>query len=561
MSSEESILTDIHGSIRMRNLQALSMKIEELRSKSLLTDANKAKIEGWIEENFPISMVPIGKSLLESDDEEDEKELEEKIPPLHPKNICSSDTQTNLTGNKMSPEMEQVVTFLLPKSKKSECVTERDLLKIVGKREDEIYLFEPSKKELLTSVIVYRLPTSGIWIVGYPMYFRIFRAYQLESFGKHTISVETHRVGSVWRQEHELFLAKPLHWNDFVAFIRDNTSFPIVPSACACMFKTEESDWSATAKNSLPVNECRWMIPTWNGIPIFLGDNCGLLSGWASKKLIIPDIKKEIGTLTAIQTSMFAINNIIQSLYEAAYNNNLYIKTDRSERVRVSNFLYAFIWTDPPLRVEDTEYIGEISARLGKWPAHLGIEIKIESKLKGAPIALVTKESLLLLDIGRVNIFPETEEIKFDWTLNITENLPEVPISPLSLQKVKDFPNFVSSVRAKIARRESKLVQGANESMVSRLSSANFLYADGNDPDLLSRVKLMDLPSEIEKLIKEHGPPIRLSIELKLDNNLPESDDPAKVVSTRDESILLPSTDNTNGFDKIMTLTYVVNLS
>lgn len=336
----------------------------------------------------------------------------------------------------------------------------------------------------------------------------------------------------------------------------------MIPSACACMFKPEEFDWSMTAKNSLPVNECKWMIPAWNGIPIFLGNNCGLLSDWANKKLITPDIKKESGILSNLkQTSINDVDNMIQLLNEAYRSKNLYIKTDRSERILVAHFSAKYIWTNPVFKVniEDVGYISEISARRKKWPEQLELTINA-SKLKGIPIVLATKESSLA-DIARAEIFPETGEIKLSWALNITENIPALPASQLSLQKVKDFPNFIGRLRHNIIKQNLQLVQGEKTSIISKLSSNNFLYADGSEPDFLSRLRLDDMPSAIEKWMKDHGPPIRLMIGLQLKDKLPESDEPTKVVHIGDNSIILPPTSDITSFDNIMILSYVVNIS
>lgn len=554
MSLEESILTEIHGSVKERNLHALSMRIEELRTRGLLTDANKAKIEGWIEENFPISIVSIGKSLLESEDDEDEKEREEKIPPFHPKNVCSSDTQKDLTGDKMSPMMEQVITFLLPKSKKSECITEYDISKIVGERADEIHLYDSVKKELLISVIVYRLPTSGIWIVGHPMYFRIFRAYQLESFGKHIISVATHRIGSVWRQEHELFLAKPLHWNDFTSFIRDNTSFPEIPSACACMFKPEESDWSVTAKHSLPVDECQWMIPTWNGIPIFLGKTCGLLLNWSNKKLRLPDIWKD-GLTTLQQPSMDSMKELIWKLHSSARNKELYVRTDQVEKVKIVKFSYEIIWVDPDLRIRTVEYISEVSARLGKWPDKFEIKIRPDRAIKGIPNELMIEDSPLL-NIGKVNALTEGE-IELSWMLDIAEGLPEIPTSPLSIRKIEEIPGFIVRLKYNINKDQLFVVQGAHKIAVTKLHSISLIYGDGSE---LVLGVLTEAVSKIRAYIQSRGPPVRLRIELELLRDLPERGESIEVVDQKNE-IILPSTDSSGSFDNMADLIYVVNLS
>jgi hypothetical protein len=550
MSLEESILSGIHESIKKRDLQALSKGIEKLRSKSLLTDANKAKIEGWIEENFPISMASIGKSLLESeDDEKDEKEREEKIPPLHPKNICSSDTQKDLTGDKMSPMMEQVITFLLPKSKKSECITEYDISKIVEEKEDEVYLYDSSKNKLLVSVPVYRLPTSGTWVVGSRMYFRIFRAYQLESFGKHTISVEIHKIGSVWRQEHELFLAKPLHWNDFVAFIRDNTSFPITPSACACMFNPEEVDWSETAKNSLPVNECHWMIPTWNGIPVFLGKTCDLLN-WAFQRLIIPYIRRGILT-TLDQSSIKSLGSLQQFLQD----DELYVKTDRAEKARVMDLSYKFVWTDPQMKIPGKKYIGEVSARLGKWPTGLEIDITLNSDVKGNPIEFIAGESSLL-NIGQTSTLREGG-FRLYWKIATTDKLPEIPESLLSIRKIEQVPGFMD--RFIIEKDQLFLLQNTNRVRV-RPIYMTLIYADGTGTGIWGW-KLSQVVSKIREYVIGHGPPVRLQIGLDTSEFRAENHESAQVVGKNDK-VILPLTDEifVPGEDEIM-FTYVVNLS
>jgi hypothetical protein len=305
-------LDEIQTAISKRDFGKFSKLVEELRSGGLLTPEKIKQIELIINKDLPASMRDVALSLLESENE-DEKEREEKYPSLDPRNVCSSDTQKDLIGEPISSTLNQVITFLL-KNKKSECITEFDMAKIVGEREDEIYLYDSESKKILTSVLVYRLPTSGIWIVGHPLYFRVFRAYQLESFGKHVISVEKHKISSVWRQEHELFLAKPIHWTDFSDFIEKNKAIPKAPPACMCVFNPVNSDWSETAKLNFPIDKCHWMIPTWNGLPIFLGEKCGELLQWSSKLKPLRKTSAPVAQFQSVDELLTKIRQLTSSI-------------------------------------------------------------------------------------------------------------------------------------------------------------------------------------------------------------------------------------------------------
>jgi|GEM_PF-6299579 hypothetical protein len=265
----------------------LSKALNELRSEDLLTTKNIEIIEGWIKTEFPSSIRYLARELLKGEEEtEDEKEREEKIPSWDARNICSGDTQNNLIGDVMPRDLKDVVSFLLPKGGKSECIMESDLGMIIRpKGNDQVYLYDPKTKDIIRSALVYRLPSSGIWILGSPPYLRMLKSYQLESFGTHTIRAELHKAGSVWMQDHELFLAKPLHSEDFKALIVDNVKLPSSPVACSCLFKPRAEDWSAVFLSNYPTGECEWLIPTWNGFPVILGKECGKLLSWDYGKI------------------------------------------------------------------------------------------------------------------------------------------------------------------------------------------------------------------------------------------------------------------------------------
>lgn len=271
------------------NLSELSKAIESLRKKGLLNPDNIVKIQDIIDTKYPASLRAVAKSLLE-EDEKDEKE--EKINLMHPQNICSNNK--DLFGEPISKTFDETLIFLLPKTRKSECLTESDLNNAISKRTNEIYLYDQNKKHVIKSAPVYRLPSSGIWIIGNPIYLRLFRAYKLESFGKHIISAETHLISSIWRQEHELYRVEPVHWKDFTSYIQDDAKIPDTGKVCACMFRPREEDWSAAALSSFPTGECQWMVPTWNGAPVLFGEECGNLLSWDWTKMKIPSqIKPE----------------------------------------------------------------------------------------------------------------------------------------------------------------------------------------------------------------------------------------------------------------------------
>lgn len=562
MSSETSILSDLHEAIKGNNLRELSKGIEMLRSKQLLTDANEEKLNSWIEEYFPLSLVAVAKSLFEP--EEDEKEQEEKLPAIHPKNVCSADTQQDLLGDPL-PTMEQVITFLLPKSKKSECITETDMSKIVGSRADEVYLYDISKNEILTSVLVYRLPTSGIWIVGHPMYLRIFRTYQLESFGKHTISAARHVAGSIWRQEHELFLAKPLHWNGFTSFIRDNVSLPTL-SACACMFKPEEDDWSEAARYSFSVDKCEWMIPTWNGIPIFLGKICGEVLSWNYKELIVPKIG--LKSLTKFdKATVDEISTVIDSLRKSVDKGNLYIETNQSRKITVKSFAYKFTWKFPgevhPLNISVTmENFEEVSARLGAWPSKIGMEMATKNKVKGLPVK-IGADTQTLLNIGQIRL--ENNTLVLDWILDISNTLPKPP------QLMQNFiPGSMASLIGFLSAQTAndKLVMLVQEEVrvpINLLISAALTYGDEYTQHLLTTTEDPDETSIISA-IKEnysiHGPALRLLMLFSIDGSL-DIENPTEVVF-RNRAILSTTTEmvkrDVNDGTSLIALKYIIKL-
>jgi hypothetical protein len=285
--SESKLMENVLKAGKRPDAAQLSKALKELRSADFLTTKNIETIEGWIKTEFPSSIRYLARELLKGEEEtEDEKEREEKIPSWDARNICSGDTQNNLTGDEMPRDLKDVVSFLLPKGGKSECIMESDLGKIVGpKGDDQVYLYDPKANQVIMSVLIYRLPSSGIWILGSAPYLRMLKAYQLELFGKHIISSETHQVSSVWRQEHELFLVKPLHYEDFKSLIVNNTKLPASPAACSCLFKPRLEDWSETFKTNYPTEECEWLIPTWNGFPVILGQECGKLLNWDYEKI------------------------------------------------------------------------------------------------------------------------------------------------------------------------------------------------------------------------------------------------------------------------------------
>ena len=69
-----------------------------------------------IESEFPSSIKYLARELLKGElEDEDEKEKEEKIPSWDARNICSGDTQNDLSGDPMPRDLSGVVSFLLPK--------------------------------------------------------------------------------------------------------------------------------------------------------------------------------------------------------------------------------------------------------------------------------------------------------------------------------------------------------------------------------------------------------------------------------------------------------------
>lgn len=540
-----SVPDEIAEVIKKRNLQEFSKGVEELKSKNLLTDDTKDKINQLIDENFPISLIPVAKSLLGEDEEDqDEKEREEKHSLMAPKNICSEDTQDDLIGSKMSASMEHVITFLLPKNKKSECITEQDLAAIVGKRGDEIFIFDSSKNQVASSSLVYRLPTSGIWVVGHPMYFRIFKAYQLESFGKHIISVETHKIGSVWRQEHELYLAKPLHWVDFIAFIQDNVSIPNLPSACACSFKPEEDDWSVTAKISFPVKECHWMIPTWNGIPIFLSGTCGKLLNWSSDLLIIPTpiskSEKIFGELKKLNLELVSeVDNFLVDLRNLSDANKLYIETDKNKRIPIKSLEYFFSWSDTSLKpTSDIKRMEKISSRLQKWPSKFKIEIAVNN-LKDRPIKIVSDTSTLI-DIGYCII--SRGHIQLYWSLEITQELPSK--SSLNIENIRDLKSFMGDISEKMSRSGLQFKQGENVKNVVGLNSKSLLFDDETS-------ETIRYDTSIENLIELHGPVVQMNFGVRLATFSPGNGEEAEIVGKNGETILPLTEVHITKYDRI----------
>lgn len=294
--SEKEIMEQIFRAGKKPDAAEFSKALNKLRSTGLLTNENIKTIEGWISSEFPSSIRYLARELLKGEEtEEDEKEREEKIPSWDARNICSSGTQEDLSGDIMPRDLDEVVSFLLPKGGKSECLTESDLRSLLRPKAepDRIYLFDPKIKNIIKSAPIHRLPSSGIWIIGSVPYLRMLKAYRLESFGRHIISAEQHMISGVWRQEHELFLVKPLHYEDFKSFIMNNTPLPSALTACMCLFKPKLEDWSKTFSSNYPVQDCEWLIPTWNGFPVTLGKDCGQLLYW-NYETITPSVASSI---------------------------------------------------------------------------------------------------------------------------------------------------------------------------------------------------------------------------------------------------------------------------
>lgn len=332
--SESKFMENVLKAGKIPDAAQLSKALNELRSADLLTTKNIEIIEGWIKTEFPSSIQYLARELLKGEEEtEDEKEREEKIPSWDARNICSGDTQNNLIGDVMPRDLKDVVSFLLPKGGKSECIMESDLGMIIRpKGNDQVYLYDPKTKDIIRSALVYRLPSSGVWILGSPPYLRMLKSYQLESFGTHTIRAEIHRAGSVWMQEHELFLAKPLHSEDFKALIVDNVKLPASPVACSCLFKPRAEDWSAVFLSNYPTGECEWLIPTWNGFPVILGKECGKLLSWDYGK-----ITKNLPIDSDLDLSLIA-SNCINGFWNAINTKLLLYDEDNSLRFTIDNF-------------------------------------------------------------------------------------------------------------------------------------------------------------------------------------------------------------------------------
>ena len=298
-----------------------SKALNELRSRGYLTDKNIETIQGWIGSIFPSSIRYLARELLKGEESEEKKNLsgtrniwsgfsssirylaggllrrtaeerEEKIPSWDARNICSSSTQNDLTGDPMPRDLSEVVSFLLPRGGKSECLTESDLRTLLRPKADwdQIYLFDPSRpmNNAIVFSPIYRLPSSGIWILGTAPYLRMLKAYQLESFGKHPIGVKVHSRSSIYGEIVELFLAKPLHYDDFKALIVNNTPLPPAPAAYTCLFKPDMNDWSETFRANYPIKDCECLIPTWNGFPVTLGSDYSKVLCWDYTIITLP---------------------------------------------------------------------------------------------------------------------------------------------------------------------------------------------------------------------------------------------------------------------------------
>jgi hypothetical protein len=293
--SESELMKGVLDAGKKPDAAGFSKALNELRSKGYLTDKNIETIQEWIGSKFPSSIRYLARELLKGEESEDgdEKEREEKIPSWDARNICSSATQNDLTGDPMPHDLREVVSFLLPRGGKSECLTESDLRTLLRPKADwdQIYLFDPSKPEKERAIIstpVYRLPSSGIWILGTAPYLRMLKAYQLESFGKHPIGAKVHTRSGIYGEITELFLAKPLHYDDFKALIVNNTPLPPSPAACVCLFKPRVDDWSETFRANYPIEKCKWLIPTWNGFPVVLGNDYSKVLCWDYKAIEPP---------------------------------------------------------------------------------------------------------------------------------------------------------------------------------------------------------------------------------------------------------------------------------
>lgn len=284
--SKRELMKNIRDAGNKPDAAGFSKALNELRSRGPLSEKRINKIGGWIESEFPSSIKYLARELLKGElEDEDEKEKEEKIPSWDARNICSGDTQNDLSGDPMPRDLSGVVSFLLPKGVKSECLTESNLRTFLRPKAelDQIYLFDlgkPVNERAIISAPVHRLPSSGIWILGSAPYLRMLKAYQLESFGKHPIGAKRHTISGIYNQVNELFLAKPLHYDDFKALIMNGVILPPAPTACACIFKPRIEDWSETFRENYPVKDCEWLVPTWNGLPVALGKDCGQLLHW-----------------------------------------------------------------------------------------------------------------------------------------------------------------------------------------------------------------------------------------------------------------------------------------
>jgi hypothetical protein len=297
--SKRELMKKIRDAGNRPDAAGFSKALNELRSRGFLSEKRINKIKGWIESEFPSSIKYLARELLkgEESEDEDEKEREEKIPSWDARNICSSSTQNDLIGDPMPHDLREVISFLLPRGGKSECLTESDLRTLLRPKADwdQIYLFDPNKpaaERAIISTPVYRLPSSGIWILGTTPYLRMLKAYQLESFGKHPIGAKVHTRSGIYGEVTELFLAKPLHYDDFKALIVNNTPLPPAPAACICLFKPRLDDWSETFRASYSIEKCKWLIPTWNGFPVVLGNDYSKTLRWNYKVIEPPAATK-----------------------------------------------------------------------------------------------------------------------------------------------------------------------------------------------------------------------------------------------------------------------------
>jgi hypothetical protein len=380
--SKRELMKKIRDAGNRPDAAGFSKALNELRSRGPLSEKRINKIEGWIESEFPSSIKYLARELLkgESEDEE-EKEREEKIPSWDARNICSSSTQNDLYGDSMPHDLHKVVSFLLPKGKQSECLTESDLRALLRPKDDwdQIYLFDPNKPATERAIVfapVHRLPSSGIWIIGSAPYLRMLKAYQLESFGKHPIGAKVHTRSGIYGEVNELFLAKPLHYDDFKALIVNNTPLPSASTTCMCIFKPRMEDWSETFRSNYPIKDCEWLVPTWNGLPVALGKDCGQLLHW-NYASITPPAATEIS---------------VSPEPEAEERENTGATRDAIEAANNANSIINAYWDIVNKKMTLIGENGEQISRITTFPIKAVLRVKDMSIVSASPIMFHLKD-------------------------------------------------------------------------------------------------------------------------------------------------------------------------